>query len=839
MAPARRVVIIGAGIVGTNLADELVSRGWSDITVVEQGPLDLPGGSTSHAPGLVFQTNPSKTMTHLARYTVEKLLSLQCFNQVGGLEVATTPARLEELKRKHGYATSWGIEARLVTAAECLEMYPLLEKQSVLGGLHIPSDGLALAASATQLLIERTRKAGVRYLGSTAVTGIERTKHRVTGVKISGGTTIPADVVVSCAGFWGVEIGKMVGLPVPLLPLAHQYVKTTAVPALANRAVNDLPNGMNASLPILRYQDEDLYYREHGGQLGIGYYGHRPIPVDAGELGVTPKHVDGKNMPSRLDFTRQDFEPAWKFSRELLPTLKETEIEDGFNGIFSFTPDGGPLVGQAPHLENFYVAEAVWVTHSAGVARAVAECLTTGQSQIDLSECELSRFEEVQLDLDYVSETSQQNFVEIYDILHPMEPRMSPRNLRTSPFNARQRQLGAYFLERGGWERPHWYDANTGLIKSLPTRWQPVERDAWSSKFYSPVTAVEAWKTRTAVAMYDITSFHRFEVSGPGAVHLLQRLATSDMNTRIGSVTYTLFLNDNGGIRSDIFVARIEDELFQLGAQSATDLAHLTAEARKLMQQDSHSWVQVRDVTSGTCCVGLWGPRSSDVISALITLNKSQAGSDVIIASVAGIPVTAMRKSYIGELGWEIQTSAAYGQRLWDALWQAGKPHGVIAAGMNAVKALRLERGLRTWGVDMTTEHDPQEAGLGFVIQRDKVDDFVGKASLQNRANQKPTRRLSFLIINDSRSMVMGKEPVFYQGKGVGYVTTAAFGFAVGKPIALAWLPSGVAEGSTVEIEYFGKRIEATVAADPLKTEYISGPQEDVSGHKVAIKARL
>lgn len=277
MAPSPRIVIIGAGIVGTNVADELVSRGWTDITVVEQGPLDLPGGSTSHAPGLVFSPNGSKTMALFAQYTVEKFLSLQqdgqsCFNQVGGLEVATTPERLEEIKRRHGWATSWGIQSRLISADECLKLHPLLNKEMVLGGLHIPGDGLALAARAVQLLLARTQKSGVRYLGNTTVTGIEKDSLNscVTGVTTNNGTIL-ADIVVSCAGFWGVEIGAMVGLPIPLLPLAHQYVKTSPVPALAER--NAQPNG--ASLPILRHQDQDLYYREHGDRCGIGYYGHK------------------------------------------------------------------------------------------------------------------------------------------------------------------------------------------------------------------------------------------------------------------------------------------------------------------------------------------------------------------------------------------------------------------------------------------------------------------------------------------------------------------------------------------------------------------------------------
>lgn len=813
-----RVVIIGAGIVGANVADELLSRGWTDITVIDQGPLDMPGGSTSHAPGLVFQTNPSKTMSLFAKYTVDKLLSLQedgqsCFNQVGGLEVATTFERLEELKRKHGYASSWGIEARLISTEECLELYPHLNKEMILGGLHIPSDGLALAARAVQLLIARTRSAGVRYLGSTPVTGIEKADGHVTGVTTPSGS-VPADIVVSCAGFWGVEVGAMINLPIPLLPLAHQYVKTGAVPALSGR--NPQPDG--ASLPILRHQDQDLYYREHGDRIGIGYYGHKPMPVVAASLGPTPEHVDEKHMPSRLDFTPEDFDPAWQETQKLLPVLQDVQVEDGFNGIFSFTPDGGPIVGQAPHLDGFFVAEAVWVTHSAGVARAVAEVLTDGRSSIDLADCEISRFEEVQLTQAYIHETSKQNFVEVYDILHPLQPKESPRNLRITPFHARQRELGAFFLEAGAWERPYWFEANEKLVKDLPEEWQPVERDAWSSRYYSPIAAAEAWKTRTAVAMYDMTPLRRLEVSGPGAADLLQRLCTGDVSKKPGAVTYTLFLNEYGGVRSDLTVARIEDELFQVGVNGPVDTAYVSRAARVQSAHNPSKWAHVRDITSGTCCVGLWGPRAREVITSVSSDDWSNKGLRFFRckkATIAGIPVVAMRLSYVGELGWEIYTTADRGQALWDKLWSAGQPHGVIAAGRQAFNSLRLEKGYRSWGADMTTEHDPYEAGVGFAVKATK-EGFVGKAALEGRSEKTAKRRLTCLTIDDGKSMVLGKEPVFINGKAGGYVTSAAFGFTIRKPIAYAWLGSGIATGDAVEIEYFGKRIAATVTAEPL-----------------------
>lgn len=819
IAATQRVVIIGAGIVGTNIADELVERGMTDITVVEQGPLDLPGGSTSHAPGLVYQTNASKTLTLFAKYTVEKFLKLEedgqsCFDQVGGLEVATTPERMEEIKRKHGYASSWGIEAHLISPEKCFEMHPLLDQEKILGGLHIPSDGLALAARAVQLLIKRTRKAGVQYVGSTVVTGVEQANGRVTGVTTSTGS-IPADIVVSCAGFWGVEIGAMVDLVVPLLPLAHQYVKTTPVAALAGR--NTSSNG--ASMPILRHQDQDLYYREHGEQIGIGYYGHKPMPVVAATLGVTSKNVDEHNMPSRLDFTREDFEPGWEASRDLLPCLRDVEIADGFNGIFSFTPDGNALVGQHPNLDGFYVAEAVWVTHSAGVARAVAEVLTRGRSKIDLAECDLCRFEEVQLTQAYVSETSQQNFVEIYDVLHPHQPKVSPRNLRVSPFNARQHELGAYFLEGGAWERPFWYESNSHLVADLPKEWQPVERDAWSTRYYSPIAAAEAWKTRTAVAMYDMTPLRRLELSGPGAVHLLQRLCTGDVSKKKGAVTYTLLLDNEGGVKSDITVARLDKTTFQVGCNGPIDTVYFRREARRQLKIQSDHWVQVRDITGNTCCIGLWGPRARDVIETVTPDDFSNKGLRYFRlkqANIGGIPVTAMRLSYIGELGWEIYTSAEYGQSLWDTLWKAGQAHGVIAGGRIAFNSLRLEKGFRSWGTDMTTEHNPFQAGLGFAVKADKKD-YVGQGALEGiDPKETPARRLACITVDDGKSIVLGKEPVFHNGKAVGYVTSAAFGYTIGKPLAYAWLPNTVAEGQSVELEYFGKKLQGTVRAEPL-----------------------
>ncbi|MBE8470447.1 GcvT family protein [Streptomyces justiciae] len=800
-----KVVVIGAGIVGCALSDELTARGWTDVTVLEQGPLFATGGSTSHAPGLVFQTNGAKTMTEFARYTVEKYSALTldgqwCFNQVGGLEVATSPERLAEIQRRHGWLSSWGVDSRLLTPAESAALHPLLDPERILGGFHIPTDGLAKALRAGEAQARLAMARGARFLPHHTVTGIETTGDRVSVVVTDQGT-FPADIVVSCAGFWGPRIGRMVDQPVPLIPLAHQYARTTGLPLLAGR--ND--ERTEASLPILRNQDAGLYYRELVDRMGIGSYAHRPMPVSLDEVA----HPRDTAMPSSLEFTEADFEGAWTDSVALLPSLADTKIEEGFNGIFSFTSDGMPLMGESPKVQGFWLAEAVWVTHSAGVAKALAEWLVDGRPTTDVHGCDINRFEEVQLAPSYVMERSCQNFAEVYDILHPLQPAERPRPLRTSPFHARQEALGAVFLEGGGWERPHWYEANA----DLPEVARVPGRGAWASRYWSPIVGAEALVTRERVALYDMTPLKRLEVTGPEALAFLQELTTNQLDKPVGSVTYTLLLDAAGGIRSDLTIARLETERFQLGANGNLDLDWL----RRRLPGDGS--VQVRDITAGTCCLGVWGPRARDLVQPLTDTDFSHKGFGYFKAKQAylgDVPVTAMRLSYVGELGWEIYTTADLGARLWDTLWEAGQELGIIAAGRSAFNSLRLEKGYRSWGHDMTTEHNPYEAGLGFAVRRTK-ERFTGKSALEGITDETVTRRLTPLVLQDRQSVVLGHEPVYVNGTPAGYVTSAAYGYTIDAPIAYAWLPAEHATpGTRVEIEYFGTRVPAVTAAEPL-----------------------
>ncbi len=817
MQSRAQIVIIGCGVVGASAAYHLTQMGRSDVLVVDSGPLFTTGGSSSHAPGLVFQTNPSRTMTQLARFTVElyqglELDSQPCFHPVGGIEVAGTAERWHDLKRKRGLAMSWGVEAELISPREVVDRIPLVDGQRIHGGLLVPTDGIAKSLRAIEAMGRAAAARGAVFEGETQVTGLDVSDGRIRAVETTNGR-VEAETVLICAGIWGPVVGRMAGISIPVQPLAHQYARTTAIGALAG-ATEEVTH------PILRHQDSSMYFRQVFDSYGVGSYAHRSMPVAAQDIGngrQTPRPqrqpasaggADWHAMPSVMAFTEEDFAQPWKDAGELLPALRDTQLADAMNGLFLFTSDGMPVMGEARDVAGLWVAEAVWVTHSGGVGKVIAEWLVDGQPSIDLREADLHRFEAFQHSPSYVLARGSQNFQEVYDVIHPLQPLQEPRPLRTSPFYPRQLELGAYFLEASGWERPHWYQSNAALTggRDIP------DREPWAARYWSPIVAAEAIATRTSAALFDMTPLKRVQVSGPGSLAFLQRLTTGEMDKTVGSVTYTLLLDERGGIRSDITVARLGPRHFQVGCNGPLDIDWLERH-----RPDDGS-VHITDITAATCCIGLWGPRARDVLEQLTGDDVSNAGLSFFRAKridVREVPVTALRLSYVGELGWELYAPSEYGLRLWDLLAAAGRPLGLVAAGRGAFNALRLEKGYRSWGTDMWAEHTPDEAGLGFAVRMDKTD-FIGRDALE-RAGPEPTRRLTCLVLEDPGKLVMGKEPVLADGRPVGFVTSAAHGYCVSESIAYAWLPtSATSTAARLEIEYFGERYPARVAADPL-----------------------
>jgi glycine cleavage system T protein len=796
------VVVIGAGIVGCSTTYHLAKLSWKNIVVVEQGPLFATGGSTSHAPGLVFQTNPSKTMTQLAKYTVDLYSQLHteegpAFYPVGGIEVAYTEARMQELKRKLGWAKSWGVEgACLLTPAEVKAKVPLIDETKILGAYYVATDGIAKALRASEALANYAINAGAAdFYGHTTVLDIEVVNGQVQAVITDKGRIATAKVLV-CAGIWGPRIGRMVGETIPLTPVQHQYVKTGPIAALAGETAE-------VRMPMVRHQDHAMYFRQHGDCWGIGSYQHEPLLVDPDN--ILP-YAEAPVMPSVQPFTEEHFGPAWESTKELFPALAEAELPYKINGMFSFTPDSSSVIGESTKAKGFWVAEAVWVTHGGGVGKVVADLMTTGMSSFDLHEMDLYRFPAVCKSAEFILKAGAQQYDEVYDIIHPLDQQTHSRQLRVSPFYPRLEALGAHFVFSAGWERPQWFEANAPLLEQYAV----PPRQGWEARNWSPIQGAEHRATREQVALYDLTPFAKFEVTGPGVVAYLQRLCANDVDKPVGKVIYTAMLDANGGIMCDLTVSRLGPKTYWVvtgGSVQGHDLAWMQAH----LPEDGT--VRITDVSASYCCLGLWGPKAPAVMQAVTQTDVSKSAFGFFTHqsfSIGTIPVRAVRVSYVGEAGWEIYAPTESGLKLWDLLWAVGQDYGILAAGLGAFESLRLEKGFLLWGTDIHTEYDPYEAGLGFAVKPQKGD-FIGREALLQR-REYASRKLCYLTLEDPTAVVMGKEPVIADGKMLGYITSAAYGYSLGRGIAYAYLPLNyAAPGTSVTVEYFGQPLTAIV----------------------------
>jgi len=759
-----RVVIVGAGIAGASVAHHLAERGWEQIVVVDQGPLWETGGSTSHAPGLVFQHNASRTMTRLAQWTVERLTAVEAFHAVGSIEVATTKERWAELDRRWARARGYGLDARLLDAAEVAELIPLLDPATIIGGFHVADDGIAKGVRAAQALC---RHEAIAAFGDCEATGIVIEGGRAVGVQTARGT-IRAEHVVVAAGIWGRRVAALVpGLNVPLVPVEHQLAYTAPLPELAGES-------REVVHPILRHQDHAMYFRQVADAYAIGNYRHEPRLAEP-------------ERPAEVPFTPDDFAAARAEAGRMLPALRDVELTRAFNGLMSFTPDGFPLLGESSAARGLWLAQAIWVTHSAGCGRALAELMTHGDALLDLHECDPQRFDAHGTSPSYARVRGAQGYREVYDVIHPRQQSEQARGLRTTPFYEREADLGAHFFESAGWERPQWYEANRELL----TGDEVLPHDEWAARFWSPIVQAEHRACRERAGVFDLTPFTKVEVKGPGALNFLQRLAANDVDKAAGVIVYTAMLSPRGGIMCDLTITRLGEDRFWVvtgGAVGRHDIAWM----RRHLPDDGS--VVLTDLTSSLCCLGVWGPLARDLVGTR----------------------RALRVSYVGELGWEIYAPAEFGRGLWDTLFEAGAPLGAVACGGAAYDSLRLEKGYRLWGQDIDEEHDPYEAGLGWAVRLGKDVDFIGREAAAAIKERGVTRKLCCLVTDDPAVMLVGKEPLLDGDRPVGYVTSAGFGATLGESLAYGYLPVERSEpGTVLAVHSAGAEHRVTVVSEP------------------------
>jgi glycine cleavage system aminomethyltransferase T/glycine/D-amino acid oxidase-like deaminating enzyme len=808
MVEHARAVVIGGGIGGTSVAYHLAERGWTDVVLVERA--ELTSGSTFHSAGLVGQLRSSVTLTKMMMYGVELYRRLRdetgtdpSWHEVGSLRLASTAPRLEELQRQAGWAKTFGLPLELIGPTEAHALFPLMSTDGVLGAVFLPTDGWLDPSGLALALTAGARKRGVSVRTKTRVVGIGTERGRVTGVEVERDgerSTIAADVVVDAGGMFAPEIARMVGVTVPIIPMAHQYLFTEPMA------------GVTPGLPQLRDPDNLCYFREEVGGLCMGGYERDPAPWS----------LDG--IPA--DFNGRLLAPDWPRFQEIMagairrvPSIASAGVSRMINGPEAFTPDNEFILGES-EVRGFFVAAgfcAHGIAGAGGIGRQVASWIVDGEPELDLWHMDIRRFGGHHWrSREWTLARATEVYATYYDIHYPNEERQAGRPLRMAPTYGRLADLGAVFGEKSAWERPNWFEPNaddprTGGRDALE-RLRPL---GWAGRHWSPAIAAEALLTRKAAGLFDETSFAKIEIAGPGALAFLQRLAANDLDVPVGRIVYTSMLNLRGGIECDLTITRLAPDRFWL--ITGTALAqHDLGWLRTHLPEDGG--VELIDRTPGRVCFALWGPRARDILASTTIDDVSDAGFPYLTARpivIGRVPVLALRVTYVGELGWELYAHSEFGVALWETLWEAGRSLGLIAAGYRAIDALRLEKGYRVWSTDITPDETPYEAGLGFAVRLDKGD-FIGRDALVAAREAGPSKRLRCLVLDDPLSIALGNEPVRVRGEIVGRVTSGGFGYAVERSIAYAYLPPGSPIGTRGEIDVFGEWIGFEVTAEPL-----------------------
>ena len=756
-------------------------------------------------------------MTALTADSVRQYTELDVITVCGGIEVARTEERMEELRRRMASATSWGIEGvSLVTPAEVRELVPYIDESVIVGGFY--SEGVSVVDSlrAGTLMRERAQELGALTVSAnTEVLGIDVEGGRVRRVQTTRGD-IETDYVVVCCGVWSPRIARMAGASIPLTPAVHQMIDIGPVPRFADAKAS-------IEHPIVRDMDTNMYERQDGGGLEVGSYAHRPILHEPDEI---PSIEESALSPTELPFTEDDFVQQMEHALELMPEIVGDEsvgIKYAINGLLSLTPDGLPILGETPEVAGLWSAAAVWVKEGPGVGRAVAEWMVHGEPEIDLQASDIARFYEHQKSVEHVRARAAEGFNKTYGIVHPAEQWGSNRGVRLSPFHARERELGAVFYEAAGWERPHWYESNAGLVDEYGVAGREAE---WESRWWSPIINAEHLAMRDRAAMFDLTAFCVFDIVGPGALECVQQVSMRQMDVALGKVVYTPVLTPGGGFRSDLTVMRLGDEHFRVVTGGAHGMADLKWYRDHLPADGS---AQLFDLTSGWCTLGLWGPRARDILGGTTSADISHEGFPFATCrtiEIGSLRVLASRISYVGDLGWELYVPIEQGAKLWDIVAEAGEPHGVVPAGIGVYGTTgRLEKCYRAFGFELDGEYDVVEAGMAW--GKVKAQDFVGKEAHVGQRESDPAAVMCTLTVDDHtasdgrRRYMLGGEPILTRdgaplvdAKGRrSFVTSAGAGPSVGRHILMSYLPPEHAVvGEQLQVEYMRERFPVTVA---------------------------
>jgi glycine cleavage system aminomethyltransferase T/glycine/D-amino acid oxidase-like deaminating enzyme len=812
-----RVVVIGAGIVGNSLVHHLARLGWRDIVQIDKGALPNPGGSTGHASNFIFPVDHSREMTDLTLDSMRQYKELGVFTESGGYEVARSEERMEELRRRMSSAKAWGIHAELVTPDHVVEHIPFLEKDKILGAFWTPSVGVVDSLRAGTLMRESALALGALTVVSTVeVVGMDVEEGRIRRVRTTGGD-IEAETVVIACGVWSPKLARMAGAHIPLTPAVHQMISVGPIPQLAER-----PGEI--SFPIVRDMDTFCYERQHGADMEVGSYAHRPILHDPEDI---PSIEQARLSPTEMPFTADDFDEQLEQALELMPDAlgaEGAEIRYAINGLLSLTADGLPILGETPEVKGLWSAAAVWIKEGPGTGRAVAEWMTNGYSEIDVSHSDIARFYPHQRTRSHVRARTNESFNKTYGIVHPGEQWAGERGKRLAPMHAAEKAADAVFFETVGWERPMWYGSNEALLGEYGDAVMPREHE-WDTRWWSPIINAEHLAMRERAGIVDLSAFAIFDVVGPGAVEAIQKIVVAQAAVGEGRVIYTPVLDARGGFRSDLTVMRLAHDRYRVvtgGLHGMADLKwfsdHLIGDA------------QIVDQTSAFTTIGLWGPKARDILGRLTDDDISHGGFPFLTCrtvELGNVAVLASRISYVGELGWEFYVPMEQGARVWDLLHEAGKPDGAVPVGIGVYGTTgRIEKGYRAYGFELDGERTIVEAGM--MRPKVKAADFIGREAYVAQRESAPQTVLCTLTVDDHTSAnggkryMLGGEPIRTRDGGEltdghghhPYVTTAGSAPSLGKHVLMAYLPPDQAVmGNQLAVSYMEELYPVTVGS--------------------------
>jgi len=800
MKDQARAVVVGGGIMGVSVTYHLARLGWRDVVLIEKK--DLATGESAFAAGLVTQFHTSPTLMQIRKYSIELFSELQLFHHVGSLRLASTPAQFKELQRNISQARAIGLEVEMLTAAEAVRLFPAMTDRELYGAIYLPRDGHLDPYGATTGLAQHARALGVTIYTGTRLTGIRLSPRGEVTHAVTDQGAIRTEVVVNAAGLWGPQVAAFAGVHLPTTPVDHQHIALKAVPG------HELPH----ETPCLRDPDNLIYLREEQGGLVIGGYELNP---NARWIDGVPWEHGGQALAP--DFER--FDPILEGAIRRLPFLERAEVVSLVCHPGAYTPDSRPMLGPVPGARGLWMAAGLSLNGfggAGGMGKVLAEWIVEGEPSLDLFSFHAWRFGRAYADPFYAAERTREGVKYYYYLRFPHDENEWARPRRVSPVHYRLQELGAVFGEKNGWERVNYVQPGSAWRRAGADQRAPEWQ--WGRPPYFERLRQEHTAVRERLGLFDMSSFGKVDVRGPGALALLQRVADNDLDVPVGKVVYTQFLNTRGGVVADLTITRLAADHWRVVTGSAFighDLGWIQMHA-----DPADGPVELRDVTEDYACLGVWGPKAREVLASVSDSDVSNAAHPYMTARtirVAGFEVLAQRVTYVGELGWELYVVRERALPVWDALYAAGVAAGGEVGGYKVLDGLRLEKGYRYYGMDMTVLETPYEAGLGFCVRLNKGE-FIGRQALLRAKAAGLRRRLCTLTIGGEDYLPLyGGEAVLREGQVVGRLRSAGYGFTVRRNIAYSYLPNEWATpGLEIEVEVFGERVAGQVAPDVL-----------------------